>query len=106
MQTKNRATFISKLNFVYGFLCFTMLIPVASFLTKVLALLIYMVNLPFLDDWREFVTGNAGSFRIHSLFKPSNDTLYPVGKILDNLFVTLLASNVIAYLFLSLKILH
>ena len=104
MQTKNRATFISKLNFVYGFLCFTMLIPVASFLTKVLALLIYMVNLPFLDDWREFVTGNAGSFRIHSLFKPSNDTLYPVGKILDNLFVTLLDSNVIAYQFLSLTI--
>ena len=104
MQTKNRATFISKLNFVYGFLCFTMLIPVASFLTKVLALLIYMVNLPFLDDWREFVTGNAGSFRIHSLFKPANDTLYPVGKILDNLFVTLLDSNVIAYQFLSLTI--
>ena len=94
----------SLFNRVRGFLYLVILIPVVSFLAKALLLLIYMVNLPYYDDWREFVTGNAGSFRIRSLFQPANDTLYPVGKILDNLFVTLLDSNVIAYQFLSLTI--
>ena len=104
MSLANEPAPIANSPFVRRLLFFVMLIPVASLIAKAMALLIHMMNLPYYDDWREFVRGDAGSFDPRFLFQPANDTLYPVGKFLDGLFVTLLNSNVVVYQFLSMTI--
>ena len=77
--------------------------PIALFF-KALAWLRWGIDMPFLDDWRAYANGDAGSFAIGDLFRPANNTIYATGKILDALAVHLLGFNSIAYQFLSLTI--
>src|SRR5690348_150705 len=62
------------------------------------------VDLPFLDDFRDYFRETAGSFSIDHLFNSANDTLYPIGKILDSTAQHLLNGNSVAYQFLSMSI--
>ena len=90
---------------IIGFILFASIaVPIFSLLFKIIFMTVYTIDLPYWDDWNEFIKGTAGSFELKNLFKSSNDTLYPVGKILDNLFILYLKSNVISYKLLSSSI--
>lgn len=77
-------------------------IPLACFALNALMWLAYGVDIPFWDDWRAYESGGAGSLDIAYLFKPSNDTLYPVGIFLDSLAHRVLGGNSVAYQLISL----
>lgn len=62
----------------------------------------YGVDLPLIDDWRDFMDGTAGSFAVADLFRPANDTLYATGKLLDALAVRFLAYNGVVYQLLTM----
>lgn len=76
-------------------LCITL--PLLSFATALLAWLTHGIDLPYMDDWRQYLAGNAGSFAPGILFEPSNDTLYPVGIALDAAAARWLGGNAVAY---------
>ena len=77
-------------------------VPLACFAINVLMWLVYGVDIPFMDDWRAYQSGGAGSFDLTYLFKPSNDTLYPVGIFLDSVAQRVLRGNSVAYQLISL----
>ncbi len=77
-------------------------VPLLCFAINVLSWITYGVDIPFMDDWRAYQSGQAGSFAIGYLFTPANDTLYPVGLFLDSLAQHLLRGNSVAYQLISL----
>ncbi|SRR5579871_5917360 len=77
-------------------------IPIALLALMALSWLRYGIDLPHLDDWRDYNDGTAGSFKLSFLFRPANDTLYPVGRFLDSLAFRLLDGNAVAYQFVSM----
>lgn len=79
-------------------------VPLLSFAMNVLAWMGHGVDMPYMDDWRAYQTGKAGSFDLAYLFKPSNDTLYPVGLFLDSLAQRVLGGNSVAYQLISLTV--
>jgi hypothetical protein len=78
------------------------IIPFCDLALNALAWLRYGIDLPIADDWRQYLRGTAGSLAIQHLFKPSNDTLYPIGVALDALALRYLGGNAVAYQFLSM----
>lgn len=60
------------------------------------------VDLPLIDDWRDFMDATAGSLAPADLFRPANDTLYATGKLLDALAVRFLAYNGVVYQLLTM----
>lgn len=60
------------------------------------------IDLPLLDDWRDYMSGTKGSFALDYLFLSANDTMYPFGKFLDSVAERLLDGNGIAYQLLSM----
>lgn len=60
------------------------------------------LDLPFVDDWRAYDTGRAGSFVLTDLFQATNNTIAPLGLALDSLAQRLLGGNAIAYQSLTL----
>lgn len=79
-------------------------IPIANLVINIIAWLSIGIDLPVLDDWRSWRSGEIGSFSLDYLFKPVNDTLYPVGAALDSLFFRLLDGNTIAKQFITLTL--
>lgn len=79
------------------FFLFLISAPVFCLFLNVANLAIHKVNIPYWDDWREFITGEAGSFGLAYLFRPAADTMYPTGKFIDSLFVRFLDGNVVVY---------
>jgi hypothetical protein len=79
-------------------------IPLAAFALALLAWLRYGVDLPFFDDWREYMFGDIDSLSLRYLFRPANDTLFPVGRLLDALAQRFLDGNAIAYQFISMAV--
>lgn len=78
--------------------------PIVLLAIMALSWLKYGIDLPLLDDWRDYDGGVAGTFKLSVLFQPANDTLYPVGRLLDALAFRLLGGNAIAYQFLSMTV--
>jgi len=76
--------------------------PIACLCLNAIAWLIHGVDVPFWDDWRPLIQGEAGDLSLKVLFTPANDTLYPVGLLLDSLSQRYLLGNSIVYQFLSL----
>src|SRR5690606_36271484 len=64
----------------------------------------YGIAIPFWDDWRAYHSGNLGDFSPGYLFTPANDTLYPVGRILDSAAQRWLDGHSIAYQLISLLV--
>ena len=60
------------------------------------------VDVPWADEWRPYLQHQAGSLSLPYLFEPENNTLYPVGKVLDALAQRLLNGNVVAYELVSM----
>lgn len=77
-------------------------VPLTSLALATISWLRYGIDLPFQDDWREYLLGTAGTFAFETLFRPSNDTLYPVGKFLDAVAQHLLDGNSVAYQLISM----
>ena len=77
-------------------------VPLLTLAYMALTILYLGVDIPAWDDWRQYRLGKAGAFDLAYLFKPANDTLYPVGKALDSLAVHELDGNAVAYKFLSM----
>jgi hypothetical protein len=83
---------------------FFLVIPVVCLALSAISWLKYGVDAPFWDDWRKYEQGSAGSFDIWYLFQPENDTLYPIGKLLDSVAFHLLDGNSIPYQFISMVV--
>lgn len=77
-------------------------LPVLSLLLCFIGWLAFGIDIPFMDDWRPYITNEAGSLAPHVLFRPTNDTLSPVGLALDALALRWLGGNAIAYQALSM----
>lgn len=85
-----------------GVAAISMAVPLAALACAALFWVRDGVDLPFIDDWRSFVNGTAGSLAFADLFRPSNDTIYATGKFLDALAVRFLGFNGVVYQLLSL----
>ena len=77
-------------------------VPILSLGTQALMWLRYSIDLPFYDDFRSYELWSAQSLALKDLFRPANDTLYPVGMALDALAHRYLAGNTIAYQLFSM----
>ncbi|AZF64563.1 hypothetical protein [Pseudomonas sp. LBUM920] len=77
-------------------------LPIISFLMSIVGWLSFGIDLPFLDDMRQYETGSAGRMDFDYISQPANDTYYSVGLFLDSLAFRVLAGNSIAYQAISL----
>lgn len=95
----------TKLDFVTGWLSRALvMLPIVSLALSAIFWLRYGIDMPYWDDWRKYTQGYMGSFDLGYLFTPENDTLYPVGKLLDSLAFRVLGGNSIPYQFLSMLV--
>ncbi len=70
------------------------------FATLALMILVHVregIDLPYFDDWRDYAASTVGTYSPSFLFQPINDTLYPVGKLLDSIFLDALDGNTLIY---------
>ncbi|STX50217.1 Uncharacterised protein [Legionella busanensis] len=77
-------------------------LPILSLILQEIAWLRYSIDIPLLDDWRAYIIQEVGSFKLKDLFASANDTLYPVGKVLDALAYRAFQGNTIVYQFVSM----
>lgn len=73
------------------------LLPIFSFALNLISWLRFGVDIPLLDDMRQYASGGVGRLDWLYIMSPANDTLYPVGIILDSLAFRFLDGNSIAY---------
>lgn len=78
------------------------LFPIVSLIISALSWLRFGIDMPLWDDWRNYSAGNIGRLDLKFLFKSVNDTLFPVGEVLDSIAFRFLDGNTIAYQFISL----
>lgn len=77
-------------------------LPLLSLALGALAWLRYGIDIPWFDDWRGYAEGSMHSLALHHLFRPMNDTMAPVGFVLDALAQRFLDGNSVAYQLLSM----
>lgn len=77
-------------------------LPILSFVMDLTGWLSFGIDIPFLDDMRQYETGSAGRMDFDYISQPANDTYYSVGLFLDSLAFRILAGNSIAYQAISL----
>ncbi|TPI21853.1 hypothetical protein [Mesorhizobium sp. B4-1-1] len=77
-------------------------IPICCLAWMAIQWIKYGIDLPYLDDWRDYFDGTTGSFNVRYLFTPENDTLYAVGKFLESLIFIDLKGNSVVEQFLSM----
>src|SRR5215208_100720 len=77
-------------------------LPLLSLALCAIAWLRYGIDIPWFDDWRGYAAGTMNSLSPGHLFRPINDTLAPVGWVLDALAQRYLDGNSVAYQFLSM----
>lgn len=82
----------------WTFICF----PFIGLVISAISWLHFGIDLPYMDDWRAYREGTVGSLDLKYLFTSANDTLYPVGKMLDSLAYRFLNGNSLAYQFISM----
>ncbi len=85
------------MNWVAGFRWSVAAILVMALLHMCIAWLTHGLDLPFFDDWRSYYWGTIDTLDSAVLFTPVNDTLTPVGFLLDSLAQRWLLGNSIAY---------
>lgn len=77
-------------------------LPLVSLALSALAWLRYGIDIPWFDDWRGYAEGNMQSLDLAHIFRPINDTMAPVGFVLDALVQRYLDGNSVAYQLLSM----
>jgi hypothetical protein len=66
------------------------ILPLMSFTLSLVSWLIYGLDMPFYDDWREFHFEQVGAFTRSRWFEIANGTMAPVGYFLDTVAQRLL----------------
>lgn len=79
-------------------------LPLLSVALSLLAWLTYGIDIPYMDDWRPYILNEAGTFAPEVLFRPTNDTMSPVGLALDSAALRWLGGNSIAYQAISMPV--
>ncbi len=79
-------------------------LPIVSLILNGVAWLKYGIDLPFFDDWNNYISGTVDSLEPSHLLKSVNDTRTPVGYVLDALAQRYLDGNSVVYQFLSMII--
>lgn len=77
-------------------------LPLLSLALSALAWLRYGIDIPWFDDWRGYAEGSMHSLSLSHIFRPMNDTIAPVGFVLDALAQRFLDGNSVAYQLLSM----
>ncbi|MBH3412520.1 hypothetical protein [Pseudomonas putida] len=77
-------------------------LPMVSLALNLISWLRFGVDVPFLDDMRQYAQDSAGRLDFRYISTPANDTLYPVGLILDGLAFRFLDGNSVAYQAISM----
>lgn len=77
-------------------------LPLLSLALGALAWLRYGIDIPWFDDWRGYAEGSMHSLSLRHIFRPLNDTMAPVGFVLDALAQRFLDGNSVAYQLLSM----
>lgn len=78
------------------------LVPLLSLGGMFVLWLRYGLDLPYRDDWREYMRGQAASLDLAHLVKSDNDTITVATRILDSLAQRYLDGNSIAYQAISM----
>lgn len=79
-------------------------LPLTILVVMVWSWLAYAIDFPLYDDWRAYMPGQMDVFSLRYLFLPANDTLYPVGKLLDYFAFIVWKGNSIPYQTASMTI--
>lgn len=79
-------------------------LPLLSVALSLLGWLVHGVDIPYMDDWRPYILNEAGTFAPEILFRPTNDTLFPLGMALDSAALRWLGGNSIAYQAVSMPV--
>lgn len=72
-------------------------LPIVSLLAMAVSWLRYGLDLPYRDDWREYISGQIASLDFAHLFRSDNDTMSVTTRVLDALAQRHLDGNAIAY---------
>lgn len=79
-------------------------LPLLSVALSILGWLVHGLDIPYMDDWRPYILNEAGTFAPEILFRPTNDTLFPIGMALDSAALRWLGGNSIAYQAVSMSV--
>ena len=77
-------------------------IPCLGLALNAVAWLHYGIDVPFFDDFRPYLDFSARSLDFKDLLRPSNDTIYAVGRGFDALAQRFLDGNIVAYQLISM----
>ncbi|MFJ7106524.1 hypothetical protein ACIQU2_02640 [Pseudomonas sp. NPDC098740] len=77
-------------------------LPILSLILNLTSWLRFGIDMPLMDDWRQYRNNTMGDIEPSYLFKSVNDTLSPVGLFLDAMAFKFLDGNTIAYQFISM----
>lgn len=77
-------------------------IPVLSLILNLVSWLRFGIDMPLMDDWRQYRNNTMGEIAPSYLFTSVNDTLSPVGLFLDAMAFKFLDGNTVAYQFITL----
>lgn len=95
-----KVSVMEKINRLIAFLL--VILPVTSFAINLVSWMRFGVDVPFLDDMRQYASADAGRMDWAYITYPANDTLYPIGLIFDALAFRYLDGNSIAYQLISM----
>jgi len=79
-------------------------LPILSLILNLTSWLRFGIDMPLMDDWRQYRNNTMGDIDPSYLFKSVNDTLSPVGLFLDAMAFKFLDGNTVAYQFISMLI--
>lgn len=80
-------------------------LPIYALTSQAMASVKYGVDIPYWDDWVQYLDGKFGSLDLAYLFEPRSGTVYAVGKALDSLEQLFLGGNTVVYQVLSMLVL-
>lgn len=72
-------------------------IPIIYLIQMCIAFARNGIDIPYADDWRNYITQEVDSLSVSYLFRPDNDTMYPVGKLIDSLWFIVFRGDSFVY---------
>lgn len=88
----------------HAFIVVARAIPFAALGLMILSLAREGIDIPNFDDWRDYAASTVGTYSLPYLFQPSNDTMYPIGKLFDSIFLDALDGNTLIYQLISMTL--
>ena len=83
-------------------MCLFISLPICNLVLNEIAWLHFGIDIPFWDDWGDYISGTVGSFKWSYLIATVNDTMSPVYKLLNStVYYPYLNGNSVAYQFIT-----